>query len=227
MAVQDVFDDNDIPSSNLEFQLFDRDFQEWIDIDYSTSVPNLSKLRAVCHVSRADLLQLADIQPTEGSNVNSGILTTYGSDVTGTSLSSVSSERSNDLEMTPFYQEADDALPAAVEAVTEPQNAISPRNTPGKPMRCQKESIKKLGVQADDKDFDYPYPLPTNFTDDVEVDLARKTMTSRTTATFLTAVAHSMFAKKRYPSRVDFQVVARTVVTTYPFMQSSSGTGQV
>lgn len=52
-AVRESFDDSDLPCSRLGFQLFDKDFHEWVDIDCSTPVANLSKLRVVFHVSHA------------------------------------------------------------------------------------------------------------------------------------------------------------------------------
>ena len=82
-------------------------------------------------------------------------------------------------------------------------------------------------AQDDDTELQFPFPLPPNFSGDVETDLANRSMTSKTMAAFMTAVAHSVFAKKKYPSRLDFDAVARFVVDKYPFMLCATGTGYV
>lgn len=77
------------------------------------------------------------------------------------------------------------------------------------------------------KDFLFPFPLPSNFSGDIESDLKSGVMTSRTMAAFMTAVAHSVFAQKRYPTHSDLEVVARSILHKYPFLSSAKGNGYV
>lgn len=77
----------------------------------------------------------------------------------------------------------------------------------------------------EEPDFDFPFELPANFPAAVEDDLAKESMTSKTMAAFLTAVAHLIFSKKKYPSRADFNTVARSIISKYPFMALSKGSG--
>ena len=42
----------DLPTSKIEFQSFDKLFDEWIDVDDAEPVDDLKKLRLVCHVGR-------------------------------------------------------------------------------------------------------------------------------------------------------------------------------
>jgi hypothetical protein len=86
-------------------------------------------------------------------------------------------------------------------------------------------STSSKGNINEEPDFDFPFELPANFPAAVEDDLAKESMTSKTMAAFLTAVAHLIFSKKKYPSRADFNTVARSIISKYPFMTLSKGSG--
>lgn len=96
------------------------------------------------------------------------------------------------------------------------------------PVPEKSTSIKKetrMSSDSDGKDFRFPFSLPSYFSGDVEADLESKVMTSKAMAAFMTTVAHSVFAHKRYPNHSDFEVVARSVVDKYPFLSSASENG--
>ena len=42
----------ELTSSNLDFQVYSKEFDEWIDLDGCDPVDDRSKLRIVCHISR-------------------------------------------------------------------------------------------------------------------------------------------------------------------------------
>ena len=72
-----------------------------------------------------------------------------------------------------------------------------------------------------------PFLLPKHFRADVEVALKSGKMTKETESAFLSAVASSMLIYKRYPTKDDYILVARTIVEKYKFMASPVGTPYV
>lgn len=72
-----------------------------------------------------------------------------------------------------------------------------------------------------------PFPLPQNYPVDVETDLKRGSMTVTTMRKFVTVVAHAIFALKRYPSLVEFTLVALQIVNNYPFLKNTGANPHV
>lgn len=70
-----------------------------------------------------------------------------------------------------------------------------------------------------------PFPLPLNFSADVEADLNKGFMSVTTMAKFITGIAHAVFAFKRYPTAIDFTLVAAQISTKYPFLKDVMGNG--
>jgi hypothetical protein len=70
-----------------------------------------------------------------------------------------------------------------------------------------------------------PFPLPQNYSVDVEVDLKRGSMTVTSMRKFLTAVAHAIYTLKRYPSLVKLTLVALQIANQYPFMKNTVENG--
>ena len=68
-----------------------------------------------------------------------------------------------------------------------------------------------------------PFPLPANYRADVEVALKTGQITRVTRASFVSSVADAMFAFKRHPSRDDYVIVAKQMISKYPFL----GTGKL
>ena len=63
-------------------------------------------------------------------------------------------------------------------------------------------------------------PLPKNYKADVEIALKTTRMTAETRSSFLSAVASSMYSIKKYPTKTDYVMVARTIVQNYSFMKA-------
>jgi hypothetical protein len=77
----------------------------------------------------------------------------------------------------PIQLESDSPVVDTVGVPAEAQGGCSSGYTPDKPSICQEDPTKKpvhakANNQTEDRDFDYPYLLPTNFIEDIEVDLA-------------------------------------------------------
>lgn len=93
-------------------------------------------------------------------------------------------------------------VPAKVEEVTTSSKRI-------------RKKLKKAEEPLPD-----PFQLPENYRPDVEVALRSGQMTVETRKAFLSQVAASIFTKKRYPTREEFQRVALGIVRQYPFLES-------
>ena len=70
-----------------------------------------------------------------------------------------------------------------------------------------------------------PYPLPKHFKSDVETDLKSGKMSFNSHRVFMSHIASSMLAFKKYPTRDDYANVARTILKEYPFFKSAPGSG--
>lgn len=77
---------------------------------------------------------------------------------------------------------------------------------------CKRETVS---LAEDGFEFVYPFAVPSDFSRDVEADLSKKSVTSRTMASCLTTAAISIISNKRYPAQVDFSIVGRSIVTEY------------
>jgi hypothetical protein len=52
-------------------------------------------------------------------------------------------------------------------------------------------------------------------------------MSVTTVAKFVTTIAHAIFAFKRYPTSLDFTLIAIQIITKYPFLKGITGNGHV
>jgi hypothetical protein len=50
-------------------------------------------------------------------------------------------------------------------------------------------------------------------------------MSVTTVAKFVTTIAHAIFAFKRYPTSLDFTLIAIQIITKYPFLKGNTGNG--
>ena len=70
-----------------------------------------------------------------------------------------------------------------------------------------------------------PFPLPKRYRQEVEKGLKAKEMSNRVRSHFLSSVASAVLSYKLYPSREDYNCVARTIVKEYPFLKAPPGAG--
>lgn len=71
-----------------------------------------------------------------------------------------------------------------------------------------------------DLDIPDPFPFPPHYPPDIELGLQLKQLQPKQLAKFITRIANVMLLYKRYPTRNDYQSVARQVVSKYPFLKS-------
>lgn len=76
-------------------------------------------------------------------------------------------------------------------------------------------------------DFVRSFTFPQNYCPEVEASLREKSMTLKTSRLFYTSIARAMFALKRYPTRNEFDWIARRIVNKYKFLKSPLGDGHV
>ena len=89
---------------------------------------------------------------------------------------------------------------------------------------------RKLAVCKKEEDkvpLPDPFHLPKHFGTDVEVALATQKITQSARKSFISKVASSMLFYKRYPTSADYENVARTIISKYPFMRSPHRTPHV
>ena len=90
--------------------------------------------------------------------------------------------------------------------------------TPPKP---KKNKIVK--TQEDAIPLSDPFPLPKHFKAEIESDLKSCCMSLKTRRMFVSDVAGSMLAYKKYPLREDYANVARSIIKEYPFLRAPPG----
>lgn len=73
---------------------------------------------------------------------------------------------------------------------------------------------------AEDKDIPSPFPFPLHYPPAIEVGLKLKDLQPPQQANFYTRIANVMLLYKRYPTKTDFETVAREVGVKYPFLKS-------
>ena len=86
---------------------------------------------------------------------------------------------------------------------------------------------KRLVSRGSEKPLPDPFPMPINFRADVDVALKTGKMTRETSKSFLSSIAGSMLAIKRYPTKEEFTRVAIDIVRKYPFMKAKIGSPTV
>ena len=89
--------------------------------------------------------------------------------------------------------------------------------------------LKKRYQKTEDDEIPLPdpFPLPKNYKASIEVALKSGQMALETKRQFLSSVAAAMFAFKQYPSKDDFQNVARCIITKYSFLKPPHGSPYV
>ena len=73
---------------------------------------------------------------------------------------------------------------------------------------------------AEDKDIPSSFPFPPHYPPAIEVGLKLKELQPLQQANFYTRIANMMLLYKRYPTKTDFENVAREVGVKYPFLKS-------
>ena len=73
---------------------------------------------------------------------------------------------------------------------------------------------------AEDKDIPSPFPFPPHYSPAIEVGLKLKDLQPLQQANFYTRIANVMVLYKRYPTKTEFENVARKVGVRYPFLKS-------
>ena len=67
--------------------------------------------------------------------------------------------------------------------------------------------------------FPDPFPLPKHYKADVEIARKQRKMSWTTRCQFISVIASTVLEYKQYPSNEDYENVAHTVVSRYPFLR--------
>lgn len=61
----------------------------------------------------------------------------------------------------------------------------------------------------------------------VMAELAKGTLSGKGKTKLISSIAGAMFRYKSFPTKQEYDQVAKQIITDYPFLRSSSGTGFV
>ena len=61
----------------------------------------------------------------------------------------------------------------------------------------------------------------------VNIELRKGMLTGRARPKFITSVASAIFQHKSYPTKDEYDRVGKLIISEYPFLRSSNGTGYV
>ena len=73
---------------------------------------------------------------------------------------------------------------------------------------------------GEDRDIPSPFPFPPHYPAAIELGLKLKSLQPSQQANFYTRIANVMLLYKRYPTRGDYENVAREIARKYPFLKS-------
>lgn len=83
------------------------------------------------------------------------------------------------------------------------------------------ESVIVVHVEgSEDQDIPSPFPFPRHYSSEIELGLQLKQLQPKQQGKLITRVAHVMLLYKRYPSKRDYENVARELIAKYPFLKS-------
>lgn len=98
-----------------------------------------------------------------------------------------------------------------------------------KSIKAAKKS-KRVKVEKDIDDsvpLPSPFPLPKHYPHNVENALKMKKMTKEAMCKFVSVIAGAMLNYKRYPTSQDYYNVAQSVITSFPYLKSPTGSPHV
>lgn len=72
-----------------------------------------------------------------------------------------------------------------------------------------------------------PFELPRNYPAMVMTDLEKGMLTVKGKTKFISSVAAAIFRFKSFPEKHEYEHVGQVIISKYPFLKSSSGTGYV
>uniref|UniRef100_A0A1X7T5M6 PB1 domain-containing protein n=1 Tax=Amphimedon queenslandica TaxID=400682 RepID=A0A1X7T5M6_AMPQE len=200
----------------ITFQRFNEDWKEYIDLDNDEHVFSMEKLKVIV----SPILKTP--ATTNNSPVNQTpkrrrILQDYDSDESLPSLPPIVVDTPH--MVTPHMETPPiETPPMETSSIIDGTSSASPGVS---------SSIKKKITKTDDDKIPLPdpFPLPKRYRPEVEKALKAKQMSNKTRSDFLSSVASAILSFKLYPTREDYNCVARSIVKEYPFLKAPPGAG--
>ena len=90
------------------------------------------------------------------------------------------------------------------------------------PTKCIRQ-LNRVTQRKQEPPLPKPFPLPKNFPPAVALALEGKTLTGKTRAKFVTALANSVFMHKSYPTSRELEDVVRAAIKQWEFLGTTSG----
>lgn len=86
---------------------------------------------------------------------------------------------------------------------------------------------RNITKRQPDPKLPMPFELPRNYTCMVMTDLTKGMLTGRSKTKFISSIAAAIFRFKSFPTKEEYDHVSQLIISKYPFLRSSSGTGHV
>ena len=83
--------------------------------------------------------------------------------------------------------------------------------------------IRRASQRKRELPLPMPFELPTNFNVSIQECLDNKHLTGKARGKFITAIAHSIFKHKSYPTQEEYKHVAEMMVQKWKFLQTKAG----
>ena len=83
--------------------------------------------------------------------------------------------------------------------------------------------LKRITQRKQEPPLPKPFPLPQNVPPAVALALEAKSLTGKTRAKFVTALANSVFMHKSYPTSRELEDVVRAAIRKWEFLGTKSG----
>lgn len=125
---------------------------------------------------------------------------------------------------TPHYRNSDDIMHAykfmwqLQGKLEEEENLMCPQP---KRLKVEERSItpiRRITERKQEPPLPRPFPLPRNFTPSITLALESEKLTGKERAKFMTAIAHSIFTYKSYPTKAELEHVAQEMMKRWKFL---------
>uniref|UniRef100_A0A1X7TXL7 Uncharacterized protein n=1 Tax=Amphimedon queenslandica TaxID=400682 RepID=A0A1X7TXL7_AMPQE len=191
---------------NVIFQKFDCDWEEYVNVTMSDDIANKDKLKAIVVSQNKDVH--ISIKETENDSC--------------TPTRSPSHSRKRKLDFQSQYSPA--SWEQTILDIAQGLDNTDHIFDIGSDIEVKtKKKVHK--VEEDMIPLPDPFPLPKHHKSDVEVALKQHKMSSTTRRQFISDVASTILGYKRYPTKEDYTNVARTIISTQPFLRAPPGAG--
>lgn len=89
------------------------------------------------------------------------------------------------------------------------------------------QSTRTITKREPEPPLPIPFELPRNYKSNIMAELEKGFLSVNGKSKFIGSIAAAIFRHKSYPTKDEYSHVGEQIVSSYPFLRSSSGTGYV